>query len=66
MVKRLIVIMCLGLLAACSSFSGKAPKPPECQGAYRIINVVEQKDASFDGTGKIVRCEDGSRHGHQS
>lgn len=56
-----VVLGGLMLLSGC--LFSKAPKPPECKGEYRPVNVVEQKGASFDGTGKIVRCEDGGRHG---
>lgn len=65
MFKTFLVLIFLGVLTSCSAFGGKAPKPPECKGAYRVINVVEQKNASFDSTGKVVHCEDGGRYGHQ-
>jgi hypothetical protein len=65
MFKKYLTVVILVLLTSCSAFGGKAPKPPECQGAYRVINVIEQKNASFDSTGKVVRCEDGGRNGHQ-
>lgn len=60
---RMILVM-IGLvsISGCSALS-RAPKPPECKGEYRPINIVEQKGASFDGTGKIVRCEDRGQHG---
>jgi len=50
----------LCLMAGCSTLP---PKPPECKGEFRPINIVEQKGASFNGTGKVVRCEDGGKHG---
>lgn len=59
----LMLMVYVSLLSGC--IFSKAPKPPECKGEYRPVNVVEQKGASFDGTGKIVRCEDWGRHGHQ-
>lgn len=64
-VRTFVGIICLSLLASCTLFA-KAPKPTECKGEYRPINVIEQKNASFDGSGKIVRCEDGGRNGNQS
>ncbi len=41
------------------------PKPPECSGAYKPVNLAIQKEASFDGTGKEVRCEKEVAHARQ-
>ena len=59
--RNFIVMTSLGLLAACAS----APKPAECKGEFRPVNVVEQKGASFDGTGRLVHCGEGDAHGQQ-
>lgn len=55
------VMLMLCLAAGCST----APKPAECKGEFRPVNVVEQKNASMDGTGMIVRCGKGDTHGSQ-
>jgi hypothetical protein len=56
----LACLFVMGVVAGCGVIP---PKPPECKGEFRPVNVVEQKGASFDGTGRIVRCEDGGKHG---
>lgn len=39
------------------------PNPPECKGEFRPVNPVQQQGASFDGSGKVVSCEEISHHG---
>lgn len=41
------------------------PKPAECKGTFKPVNPVIQKEASFDGGGKEVRCEKGAAYGRQ-
>lgn len=56
-----VILAALSLLWGCAS----APKPPECKGEYRPVNVERQKGASMDGTGRVVRCEEEGAHGKQ-
>lgn len=56
-----IIVAVLSLLWGCAS----GPKPPECKGEYRPVNVERQKGASMDGTGRLVSCEEEWPHGKQ-
>ncbi|GEM_PF-1938708 len=59
-IMRCCLVMCL--LTGCTAFTGP-PKPTECKGSYRPINVEKQKGASFDSTGRMVSCEEVRAYG---
>jgi hypothetical protein len=52
----LFIAILLSLASGCALIQGPPP-PPDCKGEYRPVNPTEQKGASFDATGKVVRCE---------
>ncbi len=57
--KPIVIWMMAAMLAGCNIVP---PKPPECRGEFRPVNV-SQKEASLGMNGKIVRCGEGEKDG---
>ncbi len=57
-----MVILIVMFLAGCAS----APKPPECKGEYRPINIGHMdKKVQGNSNTKVVRCDEGNLHGNK-
>ena len=59
--KILFVVIFLCLLPSCAI----APKPPECKGEFKPVNVLEKKNVTLNSANKIVRCDKGDSHGNK-
>lgn len=57
-----VSIIAACMLTGCAYF---APKPPECQGQFKPVNVPLEKDSVLENTSKVVRCNEGDLHGYQ-
>jgi hypothetical protein len=60
--KIIYVVAWMFLLTSCAS----APKPPECKGEFRPVNIMDKKNVSLKNVNKIVRCNEGDLHGNKS
>jgi len=59
------IIVVMALLCAFTGCAFSPPKPPECKGEFKPINVVENKITVIDKSSKIVRCNEGGVYGKQ-
>jgi hypothetical protein len=55
-----IYLILTGLLGCAS-----APKPPECKGEFKPINVIEKKATKLHSGSQVVSCTKGDLHGIQ-
>lgn len=59
--RKFLFVMLLAFLAGCAS----APKPPECKGEFRPVNLDVRKDTAAIQTQKIVKCNEGISYGNK-
>ena len=59
--RNTLTALVLLALSGCAS----APKPAECKGEFRPVNVADRKEAVANQSTKIVKCNEGSLYGHK-
>lgn len=59
------IIVAMALLCSFAGCALSPPKPPECKGEFKPINVLENKITAIDKSSKIVRCNEGGAYGKQ-